>query len=161
MGINLDLIPKITTETNTFHEPKHGAFKTFSNQLHPSIWSRQWLPFWCDSRLKQDWDLSKKTKSTGWSRWCIWLVHIDLTVVGNYLRLAGCAVWNSNNESEKTSVPLHPHPGAMVEKNPGFVSIFCQQASTPSSLGAIIELYLQSKFKHLEGFLYHNFNTVP
>lgn len=64
--------------------------------------------------------LSKTSKSTGWSRCCIWLDHIDLTMVGNYLRLAGCAVWNCNNETEKTSVPLHPHPGEMIEKTLDF-----------------------------------------
>lgn len=97
--------------------------------------------------------LNKKTKSTGWSRCYTWTFRINLTVVGNYLRLAGCAVWNRNNETAKTFIPLHPHPGAMIKKQKTkhwFASKLCHRASNASSLGAIVESSLLTKFKQPE-----------
>lgn len=152
---NLELIPEIPYERTPFINPNIRPSRCLpTSHIHPCETDSGYR-----SGVTAGWNridnLSKKTKFTGWSGCWTWLFCIDLTVVGNYLRLAGCAVWNSNNETVKTRVSLHPQPGEMVKKI-GFASKLCHRPLTASSLGAIIKSCFVSKFKGLSlpGFLW-------
>lgn len=146
---NLELIPKITYKRTPFMSPNMRPSRCLPiSHIHPCESDSGYR-----SCVTAGWNrienLSKKTIFTGWSGCCTWLFRIDLTVVGNYLWLAGCAVWKSNNETAKTCLPTSSAWGDCLKKKTGFVSKLCHRASTASSLVAIIESCLLSKFKGL------------